>query len=222
MRWLVSALTALMLAMAAAQAPVAAASVAVVSGEFRPPEVGCSRRPGASAFLAALTRAVQRRNTAALLALSAPTVQLDFGGGSGHAELRRRLAGAEGRKLWRELDRLVALGCAPSGPNLYLPAVFARDLGDLDPFEVVVVTGDRVPLRSAPWANARPLRLLSWVAVTPLTGDDYEKPFRRVSLPAGKVIGYVESAKLRSPIDYRMVVSRQRGVWKIHAFVAGD
>jgi len=214
--------TSLAAAVLLAAMPVAAAPVPVVSGEFRPAEGGCARRPGGAVFLAAFTRAVQRRDATALLALSSPTIQLDFGGGSGQAELRRRLSGAEGRKLWRELDRLLAQGCAARGHNLYLPAVFARDLGDLDPFETLVVTGAAVPLRVAPSAAARPLRLLSWVAVTPLTGDDYEQPFRRVSLPGGKVTGYVETAKLRSPLDYRLVVSRRRGAWKIDAFVAGD
>ena len=209
-------------ALLSAAPAAAAAPVAVVSGDFRPPSAGCARQPGANAFLAALTRAVTRRDAAAFVALTAADVRLDFGGGAGHAQLTRRLAGAEGRKLWRELDRLLPLGCAVQAGNLVLPAVFARDFGELDPFEVMVVTGEHVPLLSAPSSRARSVRLLSWVAVTALTGDDYEKPFRRVRLPGGKVTGYVAAAKLRSPLDYRLVVSRRRGAWKIDAFVAGD
>jgi hypothetical protein len=200
----------------------ATAPAPVVTGSFRPPAAGCTHQAGAQVFLAALNQAVRARDTAAFLALTAPEVKLDFGGGSGQAELRRRLSGADGRKLWRELDRILSLGCAVQGGNLVLPAVFARDFGDLDPFEIMVVTGDHVPLHSAPSIRAKPLRLLSWVAVKPLSGDDFERPFRRVSLLSGKVTGYVAADKLRSPLDYRLVVSRRRGAWKIDAFVAGD
>jgi hypothetical protein len=38
----------------------------------------------------------------------------------------------------------------------------------------------------------------------------------------GRQTGYVETARLRSPLDYRMVVGRTRGQWKIDAFLAGD
>ena len=199
--------------------PATAAPLPVTTGRFAPLET-CNRLPGAAAFRAALASAVRRRDGAALAALASPAIRLDFGEGAGTAELRRRLAGGEGRKLWRELDRILPLGCAVQQRNLVMPSVFAYDFGDTDPFDVMVVTGTRVPLRAAPSASARPLRLLSWAAVKPLSGDDFEKPFRRVQ--AGRQTGYVEAARLRSPLDYRLVVSRSRGVWKIDAFVAGD
>jgi hypothetical protein len=104
--------------------------------------------------------------------------------------------------------------------NLVMPSIFAHDFGDTDPFDVMLVTGARVPLLAGPSATARPLRLLSWVMVSPITADDFEKLFRRVSL--GRQTGYVETAKLRSALDYRLVVSLTRGAWKIDAFVAGD
>ncbi len=155
-----------------------------------------------------------------MAALASPTVRLDFGGGAGSADLRRRLGAAEGRKLWRELDRVLPLGCAVQAGNLVMPAIFAHDFGDTDPFGVMLVTGVRVPLLAAPRASARPLRLLSWTMVTAISGDDFGKPFRRVRL-SGQT-GYVEAAKLRSSVDYRLLVSRTRGAWKIDAFVAGD
>lgn len=188
-------------------------------GLFTPLET-CNRLPGAAAFRASLASAVQRRDANALARLASPQVKLDFGEGSGTAELRRRLAGTEGRKLWRELDRILPLGCAAQEGNLAIPGIFAHDFGDRDAFDIMVVTGARVPLLAAPRARARALRLLSWTAVKPLSGDDFEKPFRRVQF--GRQTGYVEAARLRSPLDYRIVVGRTRGQWKIDAFLAGD
>jgi hypothetical protein len=196
-----------------------AATLPVSTGRFAPLET-CNRLPGAAAFRAILDSAVRRRDGAALAALASPTIRLDFGEGAGTTELRRRLAGAEGRKLWRELDRILPLGCAVQGGNLVMPSVFAHDFGDTDPFDVMLVTAARVPLLARPNAAARPLRLLSWIMVSPVSADDFEKPFRRVRV--GTQTGYVETAKLRSALDYRLVVSRTRGAWKIDAFVAGD
>jgi hypothetical protein len=200
-------------------APASAAAPPVTTGQFTPLQM-CDRLPGAAAFRAALTSAVRRRDAVALTALASPTIRLDFGDGAGSVELSRRLGAAEGAKLWRELDRILPLGCAVQRGNLAMPSLFAHDFGDTDPFDVLLVTGVRVPLRARPSARARPLRLLSWTMVTPIGGDDSAKPFRRVRL--GRQKGYVEAAKLRSPVDYRLMVSRTRGAWKIDAFVAGD
>lgn len=210
-----STCSAALLAMGMAEA----ATVPVSAGRFVPLET-CNRLPGAAAFRAALASAVRRRDAHALAALASPQVRLDFGDGGGKAELRRRLAGADGRKLWRELDRILPLGCAVQQGNLAIPGLFARDFGDLDPFDIMVVTGARVPLLAAAHPPARALRLLSWTAVKPLSGDDFEQPYRRVQF--GREIGYVETGKLRSPLDYRLVVGRTRGQWKIDAFLAGD
>lgn len=191
----------------------------VTTGQFAPLET-CNRLPGAAAFRAALGAAVRKRDTVALASLASPNIRLDFGGSTGTAELHRRLGGADGRKLWRELDRILPLGCAVQQGNLVMPSIFAHDFGEADPTSVMLVTGARVPLRARATAAARPLRLLSWIMVTPVSGDDFGKPFRRVR--AGGQTGYVETAKLRSPLDYRLVVSRTRGAWKIDALVAGD
>ncbi|MDB5725700.1 MAG: hypothetical protein JWQ16_2454 [Novosphingobium sp.] len=196
-----------------------AAAVPVTTGRLAPLQT-CDRLPGAATFRAALASAVHGRNPAALAALAAPTIRLDFGDGGGAAELHRRLAGADGAKLWRELDRILPLGCAVQDGNLVLPSLFAHDFGDADPFGIMLVTGARVPLLAGPNPAALPLRLLSWTMVTPISGDDSAKPFRRVRL--GRQTGYVEATKLRSPVDYRLLVSRTRGAWKIDAFVAGD
>lgn len=188
---------------------------------FTPLET-CNRLPGVAQFRAALIRAIRARDTAAFVALSAPRVKLDFGDGAGRAELRKRLSGADGRKLWAELDRIVPLGCAVQGRNLIMPSIFEHEWGDVDPFDVMVVTGANVTLRAGPSATARPIRTLSWALVEPLSADDFEKAFRQVKVHGGGPTGYIAANLLRSPLDYRMVASRVQGQWKIDAFLAGD
>ena len=211
----------LLAALAMGPAAEAARPAPVVAGRYAPKDE-CSPLPGAAAFRASLTAAVRARDAEAMGRLSAPEITLDFGGGAGRDEFVRRLRGEEGAQLWQELDEILALGCAVQTALLFMPWFYAQDIGDFDPFDVMLVTGTAVPLRTAPNARARPVRLLSWVLVEPISADDHEAPFRRVRLPGNRVTGYVASARLRSPADYRLIAERAGPGWRIATFIAGD
>lgn len=202
---------------------IASAAPATAKQAYRfPPADRCAALPGASAFRARLAQVARRRDAKALVALAVPDVELDFGGGAGRAELAARLRGKQSIELWRALDRMLPLGCAVRGGNMVLPSFFAEDLGEFDPFAVMLATGGAVPLRSAAGARPRVLRLLSWQLVEPLSSDDFAKPWRKVKvLPAGPV-GYVAGELLRSPVDYRILAQRQGDTWRIGSFIAGD
>lgn len=205
-----------------AGAAVAAEELApVVEGRFAPRDE-CIAVPGAAAFRAALAEAVRKRDAEALVALAAPEVKLDFGDGAGQAELRRRLTGEGGAELWRELAALPPLGCAVDRGNLVLPWFFAQDLGGDDPYGMLLVTGERVPLLPKADAEARPVRLLSWALVEPEEGYDERAAFQPVRVAGGGPSGFVDAARLRSPIGYRLIAGRTTVGWKIEAFLAGD
>lgn len=206
--------------------PVAAAAPApVVSGRFAPHDE-CREQPGAEAFLADLGQAVARRDAAALVALVEPEVELDFGGGMGRDELQQRLEGERGEELWGALAALPPLGCAVQGGELVLPWFFAQDLGSDDAYDLLLVTGADLPLRAEPRDGAAEIARLSWTLVEPLGGYDAEAKFQKVRLQDGQagseLAGFVETASLRSPIDYRLVAARDGDGWRITAFIAGD
>src|SRR5688500_15717313 len=96
----------------AAEEVVAPASepAPLAKGEWAPRD-DCGQVEGAGAFRERLAAAVEARDAEALVALAASDILLDFGGGSGTAELRARLEDAS-FDLWDELDALLALGCA--------------------------------------------------------------------------------------------------------------
>lgn len=193
----------------------------VVEGRFAPRDE-CAALPGAKEFRTALAEAAHRRDAEALVALADPQVKLDFGEGAGRAELRRRLAGEQGAELWSALGALLPLGCAVQEGRLVLPWFFAQDLGDDDAYDLLLVTGEAVPLRTGPSAQAPPQASLSWTLVEPAAGFDPAEPFQQVRLTDGRATGYVETARLRSPIDYRLIASRAGEGWAIEAFIAGD
>ena len=89
-------------------------------GAYAPRDT-CVKTPRARAFVAALRRAIARRDARALVGLAAPDVRLDFGGGSGKPLLLSQLTGAQGPALWRELRRGVRLGCGMDAGNMVFP-----------------------------------------------------------------------------------------------------
>lgn len=194
-------------------------------GDYAPRDA-CLKAPGDPAFAATLRAAIARRDAGALVALAAEDIRLDFGGGSGRAELRRRLSGPEGAALWANLSEAVNLGCAMSEGDMVFPWLFAQELGDVDPFDALVVTGASVPLYRRNSARAAPIARLNWQLVIAqgdgLAADAGKRPLRRIAVINSPLEGYVPTASLRSPLDYRLIASRQGRVWRITAFVAGD
>ena len=78
----------LAVSLAPAASPVAA-PVANPPGRYAPRDE-CARQPGAAAFRATLARAVARCDAVAISGMSTAKVELDFGGGEGRGEMRRR------------------------------------------------------------------------------------------------------------------------------------
>jgi hypothetical protein len=190
------------------------------------PRDECAKTLGTRAFTASLRGAIARRDVRAIVDMAASDIRLDFGGGSGRAELRRQLAGAEGPALWREFEEAVNLGCAISEGDMVFPWLFAQNLGDVDPFDALVVTGPSVPLYARANARAAPIARLNWQLVIAqgdgLAQDARKRSLRRISVINSPLEGYVPTGSLRSPLARRLIVSRHGPEWKIAAFVAGD
>lgn len=200
--------------------PVGATPSATPSpvGQYAPRDE-CGELPGAREFLAQLALAVKQRNAQGVAALAAEEVKLDFGDGSGRAELVARLGRADG-ELWSALDELLTLGCAKGDAGeIILPWYFGQDI-DIDPYDGMIVTGASVPLLPAADLTQPPLEMLDWDAVELVAGLYPERPYQQVRFGAQQ--GYVATKRLRSLIDYRLIAGRVDGGWKIAALIAGD
>jgi len=189
------------------------------NGRFAPRDE-CPQVEGASAFRSRLAAAVRERDAEALTALAANDIKLDFGGSSGAAELRARLANPEWR-LWEELETLLALGCAANGEGgITLPWVADQAMTVARPGDAMLVTGENVPVRSAPDQAAPAIGTVSWdvVEIDTLRPGD---PFQEVALPGG-VSGFIPTNTLRNLLDYRLTASSRNGKWSITSFLSGD
>ena len=203
----------------AAEEIVAPEPAPLAKGEWAPRDE-CGAVEGAARFRERLAAAVEARDADALVALAAEDIELDFGGGAGSAELRARLADEDGG-LWDELDALMALGCAANDEGgITIPWYFAQDMGEVDPFAAFLVTGEDVPVLTAPSVSADRLDKVSWDLVE-LGSYQPEKPFQEIKVADGGT-GFIATDKLRSLVDYRLIASSRNGRWRITAFIAGD
>lgn len=211
----------------AAVATTASPARALLDGLVSPRQKGryaprddCDTLPGASQFRSALAAAVLARDADAVAALAEPAVRLGFAGDDGRVRLRAKLA--ENGALFGELEALLRLGCARDATGgITLPWYFAQDYGDVDSFSAMLVTGAAVPLLAEGKPGAAVKQTLSWDLVTLDKGWFPEKPFQQATTLSGAK-GFVPTDKLRSMLAYRLLATRQGGVWKISAIVAGD
>ncbi|WP_305096606.1 hypothetical protein [Croceibacterium aestuarii] len=191
----------------------------LAAGRYAPQDT-CGDLKGADAFREDLAVAVQSRDAEAFAALAAEDVKLDFGEGSGRAELRKRLTGKEWN-LWDELDELLTLGCSANKQGgLTIPWYFDQNIDGVDPFSGMLVTGEKVPLRESPDPESAILERISWDVVTidALRPDD---PYQQVTARDGKN-GFILTSDLRSLVDYRLSAASRNGTWRIVSLVAGD
>ena len=188
-------------------------------GPYAPRDT-CTDLPGAADFRQKLAEAVLARDAGAFVALAAEDIKLDFGGGTGRAELKKRLTSKDW-KLWDELGELLALGCAANSQGgLTIPWYFEQHIDNVDQTSGMLVVGENVPLRAAPDPDGKPIEAISWDVVTlsTLKPDD---PFQHVTTLGGTK-GYIATDKLRSLLDYRLLASSRNGKWSVVSLVAGD
>ena len=185
------------------------------------PRDECTSVEGLGELQTKLKKAVAARDADALMALVDKNVQLDFGGGSGQAELHKRLTSPD-YLLWDEIEQALALGCgfdkSADGNNYATwPWYFSKDVIPLDPFEAMIVTGGNVPLRDG--ASAKQIGTVSWDYVQ--LKEYSEDPYLPVVTSDGKA-GFMEAKKLRSLVDYRIMADKIDGKWKVTTIIAGD
>ena len=187
-----------------------------------PPVDRCRDDAGFNQFRAALEDAVTRKDPAALRRLTADNVRSNFGGDGSWDEFASAWALNQPQKsaLWREIQDVLALGCATTdyGGRVF-PGMF-EDMGDeIDTFELLVVRPGAA-LHAAPDKNASSTMTRDWASTIQLEAPAPDG-WVKVQVPGGEP-GWVETDFVLSPLDYRLVSEYRDGRWQITAFVAGD
>ena len=189
-----------------------------------PPVDQCSGDASFVQFRAALGKAVEKRDSKALLQLIAPDVTVNFGGDVGRRSFvtQWELDRPAKSGLWQELSAIAKLGCARVQQARVMPSLAGQfnPGNDQDAFEKMVVVSSAARLRKTRAASSATVATLSWDVVTALEAPDDGAQIK-VRTARGRE-GWLSRNELRSPLDYRAVVEKRKGKWLITAFVAGD
>lgn len=205
-----------------AHLPIVMAALAAATPAQLPPVDRCRDDPGFSQFRSALEDAVTRKDPAALRRLVADDVRSNFGGDGSWDEFSSTWGLNEPQKsaLWKEMQEVMALGCAGTqADGRVFPGLFEEMGDDADPFELVVIRPG-AGLRAAADKNASAAPTPDWGTAITLA-DRGPDGWVKVQV-AGGDSGWVETDLVISPLDYRLVSELRDGRWRITAFVAGD
>src|SRR5688572_4165978 len=177
-------------------------------------------QPDFFTFRARLQAAIARRDEAAVLAVADPGIRTSFGDDEGLDTFRAKLRDPQS-STWADLGTALALGGTFQSPDSFVaPYVFAAWPDGLDSFECAAVTGDRVRVRTAAEPGSAVVGSVSYEIVQVLPAPQ-EGTTTHVRLASGRT-GFIASAFVRSPIDYRAIFQKTGGQWRLRAFVAGD
>ena len=187
-----------------------------------PPVDSCAADPSFVAFRNELQAAIERRDAPYLLSIVADDIEFSFGGEAGGAAFAREweLDRTAASPIWDELREVLRLGCVDDGEEgNWAPSLFMSEELD-DPFGTSLVVHPGAELHAAPSEASPVLAALDWdlLDVVEWNGED---PWQRVRTVDGRE-GFVRSADLRSPADYRAGFRRIGGRWRMTTFIAGD
>ena len=185
------------------------------------PRDDCAGKPGADEFRRQLATAVVKGDAKGVAALASPDIKLGFGGDDGMARFVESLQDTDG-ELMAELRQILPMGCGINDDgSLTIPWYFYENMGDIDTYAAMIVTGEDVPLRAKADASSAVKQRLSWDAVELEGGLFPDRQFQKVRTRAGSE-GFVATDKLRSLLSTRLLASQDKGHWKIAAIVSGD
>ena len=192
--------------------------------------------PSLSQFRDRLLDAIVRRDVDYVVSQAATDIRLSFGGHAGKKDFRKfltisekdladefKLDAAEQReKYWDSLEQVLRMGGRFTDPNIFeAPYTWTSDRPDgSDHFATYFVISDNAPLRDRPSKYGAIVDTLSYVIVTAVIGGEGTE-FLKVKLATGSQ-GFVHEDDLRSALDYRAILQRSDGEWRITAFISGD
>jgi hypothetical protein len=170
--------------------------------------------------------AIKEKDSALLLSLISPTVEVGFGGDPNTVEEFAKVwhIDSPDSPLWDELGAALRMGgtfATHNGQRVFCaPYVSGAWPPDADPFSYTAVIARNVRLRARPDPNAPVLGTLSYniLKVVDWTADRH---WVKVMTDNG-TIGFVSAKFLRASIDYRAFFTQINGKWMLTAFVAGD
>lgn len=213
----------------------AARQTAGLSKDLLLPVDEASLDPDFQKFRESFLVAVGKKDLAFLKKRLSPDIRYSFGenhGVNGFLQEWQLNKNPDKSGVWSELARVLELGGSFDEKRAVFtaPYVFSRFPSNLDAFTYTAVIRDNVSVLSAPNPDSSIIMGLSFKILkladsksynstgSTLTGE--ASTWRKVETPSGA--GFINTAYIRSPVDYRAMFRKEDGEWKMILFVAGD
>jgi hypothetical protein len=198
------------------------AQVPVGNAEPFPPFDEAYSDPALVAFRRHLADVVDRRDLPALKQLMDAEIRTSLGGTGGIEEAVQLFVSEPDR--WEALGRILRQGGKFESPDRFVgPYTFFAATEGVDPYRLVVITGEGVNIRATGSFDGKVIgRLSHETALVPEGSTPFsDRPWVALQLDDGSR-GYAHETFARSPLDYRAEFRRSGGKWVLASFLAGD
>lgn len=190
------------------------------------PQDDSASSPSYVAFVNELKSTIQSRNLDKLVSLTHPDVMLGLGGSGGHDDLKMLFGGPESAdEYWQILKEVIELGSVRSAKDAFCaPYVSCLDIASISAnvYGTLVITQPNIALYERASAQSTKLKGLNYDVVELIEPYPTEEDtFARVRLYDGNT-GYIDRRAVRSPLDFRMEITKHNDQWQIKSFFGGD
>jgi hypothetical protein len=187
-----------------------------------------------SAFVEKLKIAIRSKNKQYILSVLDKDIRNSFGGNDGIEEFKQMWTfNSSNSELWKTMEGIINYGgvfntTKDSRLQFVFPYIFKLDLKNSDDyFSVMVVTVAKLKVKEKPELNSKTVGELSYDVVWIEYSDEFKpklevEGWTYIRTLDTKIIGYVQSEYLYSPIGYRMFLGKIDNKWRITTLVAGD
>lgn len=176
---------------------------------------------GFARFRTQLLQISARKDIVALQRVVSPTIKMSFGDKKGWKQFVVNWAlddHPERSNFWGKLDETLTLGGRFLEPHYFMAPYPFHCSAIQDVYTDAIVIGKNVSLRGGPTVDSPILNQLSFVLVS-IIQDQGE--WTQVKTDTGQ-IGFISTAYLRRPIDYRAGFIQTSEGWLMDFFAAGD
>jgi hypothetical protein len=178
-------------------------------------------------FLDSLEKAIKMNDTNFIYAHIDSNIHLSFGGHVGIDDFKDLWNITEpDSRFWTEMEEIMNLGGEMVDTFYYSPYVSSswQDVAE-DGFLHSAIIDKNVNLYNLPDDESQILVKLDYEVVKEIDTEDiqYDRNiWCYVETLDKEFQGFVSIEKLRSPIDYRIIVKKYCDIWKIETLIAGD
>jgi len=169
--------------------------------------------------------AIDKKDTNFIISILDTNILNSFGGNGGIKEFWEMWQMQDpNSSFWLELKKVFSMGgifISNERKIFVMPYLFGIWPEDLDPFTYIAAINKNVTIHESPSKNSKILKKINYDILLVLDYYDEYNNWKKV-MTVDSLSGFVQKEFVRSPIDYRAILQKEKGKWKITSFVSGD